>query len=119
MVFLPDYVLIMTSGENMALYAAANIALAVKNFGGRGYAALGGLILNRRGAPDEEEKTRQLAREFDTEILGILDWSETVQQAENLGRCVLDAFPDSAAAAQYRNLAQAILTRCPEPQEAP
>jgi nitrogenase iron protein NifH len=43
-----DKVFVVTSGENMAIHAAANIALAVNNFRERGYAALGGLILNRR-----------------------------------------------------------------------
>ena len=42
-------VYIVTSGENMAIYAAANIAMAVENFRERGYASLGGLILNRAG----------------------------------------------------------------------
>ena len=33
-----DKVFIVTSGENMAIYAAANIAAAVKSFEARGYA---------------------------------------------------------------------------------
>ena len=36
-----DKVFIVTSGENMAIYAAANIAAAVKSFEARGYASLG------------------------------------------------------------------------------
>ena len=56
-----DRVFIVTSGENMALHAAANIAMAVENFRGRGYASLGGLILNRRNVKNEEEKVRELA----------------------------------------------------------
>lgn len=43
-----DKVFVITSGENMAIHAAANIAMAVENFKDRGYAQLGGLILNRR-----------------------------------------------------------------------
>ena len=43
-----DYVLIVTSGEMMAMYAATNIASAIKNFGKRGYAKLGGFIQNSR-----------------------------------------------------------------------
>ena len=50
-----DRVYILTSGENMAIYAAANIGLAVENFKERGYAQLGGLILNRRNVKREEE----------------------------------------------------------------
>lgn len=51
-----DKIFIITSGENMAIHAAANIAMAVENFKNRGYAGLGGLILNRRDVPREEEK---------------------------------------------------------------
>ena len=44
-----DEVCIVTSGEMMALYAAANISHAVQSFGKRGYATLRGLILNGKG----------------------------------------------------------------------
>ena len=46
-------VFIVSSGEMMALYAANNIAQAVRNFAGRGYARLGGLILNARNTENE------------------------------------------------------------------
>ncbi|MBO5923130.1 MAG: AAA family ATPase, partial [Lentisphaeria bacterium] len=48
-----DKVYIITSGENMSIYAAANIAMALKNFESRNYAALGGFILNCREVKDE------------------------------------------------------------------
>ena len=104
-----DRVFILTSGETMSIYAAANIAMAVKNFKGRGYASLGGLILNRRNVPDEFEKVAKLAADFETVVAGSLDWSETVQQAERLGKTVVHAFPSSPMAAQYRALADAVL----------
>ena len=47
-------VFIVTSGEMMALYAASNIASAVKNFGKRGYAQYSGVILNSRNIENEE-----------------------------------------------------------------
>lgn len=106
-----DSVLIMTSGENMAIYAVANIATAVRGFRERDYADLGGLILNRRNVPDEERKVAELAREFDTEVLVALDRSETVHRAEALGKCVLEAFPESPMAREYRALADVILLR--------
>ena len=52
---------IITSGENMAIHAGANIAMAVENFKTRGYASLGGIILNRRNVAREEEKVKELA----------------------------------------------------------
>ena len=107
-----DRVFIVTSGENMALHAAANIAMAVENFRGRGYATLGGLILNRRNVKNEEEKVRELAGDISSQIVGSLDFSETVQQAEALSKTVIEAFPESEMAAQYRALADAVLRAC-------
>lgn len=105
-------VFIVTSGENMSIYAAANIASAIENFKGRGYAALGGMILNHRNVKDEREKVQELCRDFHTDLAGELSWSGTVQQAEPLYQTVMEAFGDSSMAAQYRALAQEVLRRC-------
>lgn len=104
-----DEVFILTSGENMALHAAANIAMALDHFKDRGYARLGGLILNRRDVPREEEKAAELAGDLHSAIIGSLHRSETVQEAEELGKTVLEAFPDSAMAEEYRALARQVL----------
>lgn len=104
-----DEVFILTSGENMALHAAANIAMALDHFKDRGYARLGGLILNRRDVPREEEKAAELAEDLHSAIIGSLHRSETVQEAEELGKTVLEAFPDSAMAEEYRALARQVL----------
>jgi nitrogenase iron protein NifH len=109
-----DHVLIVTSGERMAIYAAANIALALENFRDRDYATLGGLILNHRDVPSEAEKVAELADDLHTGVLGTLPRSEVVQQAEALGLTVMEAFPDSAMAAEYRALADAIVRACGE-----
>lgn len=104
-----DKVFILTSGENMSLHAAANIAMALENFKGRGYATLGGLILNRREVKNEDAKVEELASDLHTEIIGRLSRSETVQSAEELHETVLEAFPASSMAAEYRALAKAVL----------
>lgn len=107
-----DKVFIITSGENMAIHAAANIATAVHNFRQRGYAQLGGLILNRRNVKNEEEKVRELAEDIESRIIGTLSRSETVQAAEELGRTVVEAFPDSPMAGEYRALAAELMKNC-------
>lgn len=104
-----DAVFIVTSGENMAIHAAANIAVAVASFKDRGYARLGGLILNRRYVKNEEEKVQELADDISSSIVGSLERSELVSQAEELGKTVIEAFPDSEMAEQYRVLADAVL----------
>jgi len=104
-----DKVFILTSGENMAIHAAANIAIAIENFKNRGYASLGGLILNRRNVKNEDEKVRELADDIHSSIVGELSRSDTVLDAEELNKTVIEAFPESAMAAEYRKLADAVL----------
>ena len=107
-----DRVFVVTSGEKMARYAAANICMAVQNFQGRGYASLGGIILNRRGVADEESLTAELAADFDTRIIGTIDRSAIIQQADNEGVPFVTAYPDSQPAEQLRALAEAVLAEC-------
>lgn len=107
-----DQVFVLTSGENMAIHAAANIAMAVENFKNRGYAKLGGIILNRRNVKHEEEKVRELCEDIHSRIIGDLPRSETVTDAEELAMTVLEAWPDSEMAGEYRKLAGQILAVC-------
>ena len=104
-----EHVFVVTSGENMSIHAAANIAMAVEGFGNRGYARFAGLILNRRNVKNEDEKAAELAEDIRSEIVGTLDRSEVVTDAEELGKTVIEAFPESDMAAQYRALADAVL----------
>ena len=48
-----DKIFIITSGEYMSLHAALNIATAIDNFKNRGYATLGGVILNKRNIKNQ------------------------------------------------------------------
>lgn len=106
-----DHVAVMTSGERMALYAASNIARAVKHFAGRGYADLAGFILVRRGTPGEDEAAREMAETFNSSVIGALSWSRCVQEAEHQGKTVMEAFPESPMAGEYRALADALAER--------
>ena len=101
-----DKVFIITSGENMAIHAGANIAMAVENFKSRGYASLGGIILNRRNVAREEEKVKELADDFKTQVIGTLSHSELVAEAEEEGKTVMECFPGSEMAEEYRKLAE-------------
>ena len=104
-----DQVFIVTSGENMSIHAAANIAMALEHFKNRGYATLGGLILNRRNVKREEEKVQELADDFGSRIVGRLNRSDLVQEAEEDRKCLLEAYPDSDMAGEYELLADQIL----------
>ena len=107
-----DKVFVITSGENMALHAAANIAMAIEGFKGRGYAQLGGVILNRRNVKNEDAKVSELAADIDSQVIAALSRSDTVQEAEELGKTVVEAFPDSPMAQEYRALAEKLMQLC-------
>ncbi len=104
-----DEVCIVTSGEMMSLYAASNIAHAVNSFGSRGYASLRGLILNGKNIENEIELVDMAAKEIDTPVLSRLPRRPDVQQAESLGKTVVEAFPDSEMAHHYQTLAKILL----------
>jgi nitrogenase iron protein NifH len=104
-----DDVCIVSSGEMMSLYAASNIAHAVKSFGKRGYATLRGLILNAKNIEGEAELVEKATKELETEILYHLPRDPSVQAAEALGKTVVEAFPESDMAAHYRTLAKKLL----------
>lgn len=110
-------VVIVTSGEMMSLYAASNIASAVKNFGKRGYAHYAGVILNSRNVPDEENTVRKALKEIGGDIIYTLPRDSAVQEAENQGKTVVEALPELHMAECYRNLAKQILEVTTEDEE--
>lgn len=107
-----DDVCIVTSGEMMSLYAASNIASAVKSFGKRGYASLKGLILNAKNIENEDELVNKAAQEIGTEIIYRIPRSPFVQQAEAEGKTVVEAYPSSDMVAHYTALAKKLLEEC-------
>ena len=107
-----DLVFVVTSGEMMSLYAASNIVQAVNRFRSRGYARFGGYILNCRNVERERELVEQLAREEVGEVIAQLPRSPLVQQAEGLGKTVVEAFSGSEMAGCYRRLARRLLEVC-------
>ncbi len=105
-------VFVVTSGEKMAMYAAGNIALAVDNFKARGYARLRGVLLNCRNVENELETVAKFADSIESKIVSVIPRDGIVQQAEDLGKTVVAAFPESAMAAVYRQMARAVLEEC-------
>lgn len=104
-----DYVFIVTSGEMMAMFAATNIAHAIRNFGKRGYAKLAGFIQNSRNVENEDELVAKAAEENETQVVKIIPRDGAVQIAENDGMTVIEALPDSEMAKEYEDLAVRVL----------
>ena len=100
-----DAVMVVTSGEMMSLYAAANILHAVSSFQRRGYARFAGLIANLRDVEGEERRIEEFCADEDAWVAGTVPRSQAVQQADE--RCVPvgEIAPESAAWKAYRALA--------------
>lgn len=102
-------VFIVSSGEMMALYAANNIAQAVRNFAGRGYARLGGLILNARNTENERETVAKAAEEIGIDVIHYVPRCGDIQKAESGGGTVFECLTESPMHQVYNELAQKIL----------
>ena len=103
-----DQVLIVTSGEKMALYAANNINTAVKNFADRSYAKVKGIILKRRNVPGEEEKVRAFAAERGLAIVGDIPRSDDINRFEEEGKTVVEGNPELPISQVFIQLAQTL-----------
>ena len=105
-----EEVLIVTSGEKMALYAANNINTAVKKFEDRGYAKVHGILFNRRNVPDEEEKVRTFADENNLEILADIPRSPEINIYEEKGQTVIEGDPKLPISKKFLSLAKTLLS---------
>ncbi len=104
-----EHVLIVTSGEKMALYAADNINKAVENFADRGYADVAGIILNRRNTPDEEDKVKAFAASRGLSIIGDIPRSDDINRYEDMGMTVIEGDPDLPVSRRFTGLAEKLL----------
>lgn len=103
-------VLIVTSGEKMALYAANNINSAVHNFADRNYAAVRGIVMNRRNVEREEEKVRAFADANNLEIVADIPRSNEIIRWEDQGKTVVEGDPESEVSQQFIKLAKQLLS---------
>ncbi len=111
-------VFIVSSGEMMSLYAANNIAQAIRNFGKRGYAKLGGLILNAKNIENEQQIVQQAVEEIGTQVIQYVPRSADIQAAEAGGGTVFEELKESPMHSVYQSLANRILElTCDVPME--
>ena len=104
-----EHVLIVTSGEKMALYAANNIANAVENFEDRSYARIRGIILNHRNVVGEDEKVRAFADKRGLEIVGEIPRSDEITRFEDLGMTTVEGDPTLPVSRTFIELAQKLM----------
>ena len=106
-----EQVMIVTSGEKMALYAANNIATAVENFEDRSYARLRGVILNHRNVVGEDEKVRAFAESKGLEIVGEVPRSDDITRCEDRGMTTIEADPDLPVSRTFLELAKKLMDK--------
>ena len=111
-------VLIVTSGEKMALYAANNISKAVRNFEDRSYARVRGIIMNRRSVENEEEKVKEFARGAGLEIVADIPRSADIIRCEDKGMTVIEGAPECEAAGRFFELARLLIIEDREEEKA-
>ncbi|MBR3246259.1 MAG: AAA family ATPase [Parasporobacterium sp.] len=104
-----EQILIVTSGEKMALYAANNINTAVNNFEDRGYAKVRGIVLNRRNVENEYEKVSAFAEKNGLEIIADIPRSNDIIKYEDQGMTVIEGDPELAISKTYLDLAKRLL----------
>ena len=102
-------VLIVTSGEKMALYAANNINTAVKNFEDRGYATVFGVVLNRRAVENEYEKVKDFTDKNGLKIVADFPRSNEIIHYEDMGKTVVEGDKDLEVSQKFIDLAKALI----------
>ena len=108
-----EKVLIVTSGEKMALYAANNINTAVKNFADRSYARVEGVILNHRNVERETEKVQAFCDQNGLRIVAEIPRSDDIIRFEDQGMTVIEGDPTLPVSQKFLELAKSLLEENP------
>ena len=101
-------IILVTSGEFMAMYAANNIMKGLSNFD-TGTPRLIGIILNSRGVEGEEELVNRFAKATGTEVIAVMPRDKLFAEAEGRGHTVRELFPDSNISKSIDAVAQRIM----------
>ncbi|MDI7266903.1 MAG: ArsA-related P-loop ATPase [Myxococcota bacterium] len=102
-----DRVVIVTSEEPMALYAANNISRAVTAYHDNGV-VLAGLVANLRGPDARRDKIREFAKRLSTRVLVTIPRDPKILESERRRRTVVEHAPGGPSARAFGTLAAAI-----------
>ena len=72
------------------------------------------MILNRRGVAREREIAEEFAQDANTKLVGDMPREALIQEAEDMNKTLVEAFPESEAAKRYLELAEAVLAASTE-----
>ncbi|MDR3592124.1 MAG: nitrogenase iron protein [Negativicutes bacterium] len=105
---IAEHVFTVSSADFMAIYAANNLFKGIKKYSNSRGALLGGVIANSISAPYARQIVDDFVARTETQVLGYVPRSVTVTQSELQGKTTIEAFPESAQAQVYRELAEKI-----------
>jgi nitrogenase iron protein NifH len=112
-----DEVCIVSSGEYMSLYATNNISKGIKKLKGK----IAGIICNCKGIENEVDIVNKFAEKINTKVIGNIPRDELVQKSEIEAKTVIEKFPESNQAKEYRKLALSLFKNkehtIPEPMD--
>ena len=101
-------ILLVSSEEYMPIFAANNILRGVRSYD-RQERRLTGLFLNRRDNCAPRAMMDRFASAAELPVVAEMPRSATIQQADRLGMTLAEAFPESAEAGVFRQLAELLL----------
>lgn len=101
-----DTVYIVTSGEFMSIYAANNILRGTANYNPD---RIGGIIFNSRGDEEEKERVKRFSEAVNIPVVAEFSRSKEFLEAEQIGKTVVEAFPDSNITRTFRKLADTVM----------
>ena len=101
-----ELIYIVSSGEFMSIYAANNILKGVCNYDPN---RIGGIIFNSRGDPEEELRIKKFSEAVGIPIVASFERSELFMTAEESGKTVMEMYPESGIASEFRKLADHLM----------
>ena len=103
-----DAILLVTSGEYMAIYAANNILRGIRNFDGEEHCRVAGILFNRRNLADEEGRVARFAEAVGLPIVAELPRSPGFAHAEEQRKTLMELEGYEEEKEVFRSLARRI-----------
>ncbi len=108
-----DTILIVTSGEFMALYAANNILRGVRTYDGAEGKRIAGLVCNCRNVTDEIERVERFAAAVGLPIFATVPRSNSFAEAEGANMTVMEHGQDGELIELFRDMAKRLAEGAP------
>ncbi len=105
---LAEHAFTVTSSDFMSVYASNNLFKGIQKYSNTGGALLGGVIANSMNSTYHQAIVDDFVEHTKTKVVEYVPRSVTVTQSELQGKTTIEAFPDSAQATVYRQLASTI-----------